>query len=82
MLLKRIPDATRVLNGPQDWDESRGPVQGLPIRDVLDDAGGNWMASSWEPTPDELASLLDGGSVVLMVAGTGHPVVSLQVIKF
>jgi len=79
MLVARIPNATRVLGAPSDWDKSKqGACCGLPIQD-MDTSAGPGMMSLWEPTPDELARLNAGAKVSLIVLGTAHPPVSLSV---
>ena len=79
MLVGRIPNATRVLGAPSDWDKAQqGPCCGLPIQDI-DTSAGPGMVSVWEPTPDELARLNAGAKVSLVVLGHVHPPVSLSV---
>lgn len=39
------------------------------------------IASFWRPTPEELATLNRGGSVVLYVFGTAHPPVALTAVE-
>lgn len=79
MLVGRIPNATRVLGAPGDWDKSsQGPCAGLPIQDI-DTSAGPGMMSVWEPTPEELARLNAGAKVSLVVLGRVHPPVSLSV---
>jgi hypothetical protein len=74
MIPGRIPGATRFLGAPADWDESRdGICSTLPILDVPGLGGTNLMYSAWQPTPEELAALNAGSSVLLRVIGTGHP---------
>jgi len=79
MLVGRIPNATRVLGAPPDWDKAtKGPCCGLPVQDI-ETAAGPAMMSAWQPTPDELARLIAGASVTLLVLGRIHPPVSLAV---
>lgn len=44
----------------------------LAIRDELMD-GHPVMVSLWEPSPAELKTLMEGGSVRLTILGTAHP---------
>lgn len=77
MISKRIPGATRYLGAPSGWDPERdGPCGHLAIRDDP----GPYMVSRWEPTPDELRLLNQGGSVELTVVGGVHPPVALIVV--
>lgn len=79
MMILRIQGATRVFGAPVDWDEAKqGPCGALAIRDELID-GVRFMASAWELSPDEIAALQAGAPLILRIAGTNHPVVSLCV---
>ncbi|MDR8400075.1 hypothetical protein NE850_27580 [Paraburkholderia sp. USG1] len=78
MLIKRIEGATRNLGAPPNWDGDISKCNVLPIRDVLTEQG-QFMVSSWEPTPAELAAINAGEPIKLWIAGTGHPVVALSV---
>lgn len=70
MIPRRIPGTTHVLGAPAGWDEQRDGTCGtLPIR-LVD----GMCLSAWEPTPDELAILNAGGSVILQVVGGQPPV--------
>lgn len=80
MLVGRIPNATRVLGAPPDWDEERhGWCGGLAIKDQPGEGGVNHMISAWEPTPEEMARLAKGAPVLLWVVGTVHPPVMVTV---
>lgn len=80
MLIKRIEGATRNLGAPSGWDpDIHGMCSVLPIADIPDPTTGNWMVSAWEPTPEEIARIVAGGSIHLWVQGTLHPVVSMTV---
>jgi hypothetical protein len=80
MIPGRIAGATRVLGAPKDWNEERdGPCAGLPILDLPAALGGNFMFSAWLPTPDELAAIAAGASIIVGIAGFSHPVISLGV---
>ena len=72
MLPLRITGFTRVL--AEDQDEFKT----LAIRDVVDpDTGQNCMVSAWEPTPEDLRILNEGGRVLLGIMGTVFPPVFL-----
>lgn len=77
MIPGRILNATRVLGAPVDWDAERdGPCCGLPVR--LELAGGlPTMVSAWQPTPAEIAAIVQGSPVYLRVVGGSHPPVML-----
>ena len=77
MLIARIPNATRVLGKSQGY-------LGLPIRDevrstTVDGPQTPVMVTAWEPTPDELVRLNAGACVHLVLLGTQHPPVILEV---
>ena len=75
MIPKRIKGATHNLGKPMDWDETKhGNCVHLWVRVTP----GAVFESAWEPTPDELATLNNGGSIVLRVIG-GQPPVALLV---
>ena len=70
MIPKRISGATHNLGPPKGWDAERdGKCGHLTVR-----VEGNLYSSAWEPTPDELVTLLNGGSIVLSVVGDQPPV--------
>lgn len=75
MIPRRIKDATNRLGPPKGWDQERdGKCVDLWIR--VTEHGD--CQSAWGPTPEELAILSAGGSVVLSVVG-GQPPVNLSV---
>jgi hypothetical protein len=75
MIPKVIQGATHVLGAPVGWDaESRGPVGRLHVRKMP-----GCVVSAWEPTPEELRQLNNGGVVLLGVAGDAMPPVMLSV---
>jgi hypothetical protein len=75
MIPHRIAGATHYLSAPEGWDaESQGPLW----PPACARAAGKVCESAWEPTPDELAALHAGGSVILSVVG-GQPPVMLSV---
>lgn len=78
MLIGHIQNATRVLGAPKNWDQEKLPCNALPILDVQGAAGPE-MISAWEPTPDELAKLVAGAPIYLVVCGVAHPPVALCV---
>lgn len=74
MIAKRITSATHYLGAPKGWEpEKDGDCHHLAVR-----IEGNVFLSAWEPTPDELAALNAGGSVILSIVG-GQPPVMLSV---
>ena len=77
MLITRILGTTRVLGKSQGY-------LGLPVRDelrstVADGPQTPVMVTAWEPTPDELARLNRGAPVYLVIVGTAHPPVVMEV---
>lgn len=75
MIPKRISGATLYMGAPKGWQpEKDGNCVHLAVRVVE----GNIFQSAWEPTPEELAMLNAGGSMVLSVVG-GQPPVMLSV---
>jgi hypothetical protein len=78
MIVRRIEGATRVFGAPADWKDDGISCVGLPVKEVETEQG-VFQVSAWEPTPDELKLLQEGGSVLLWVRGSGHPVVALSV---
>lgn len=70
------PSTTRRFGPPPDWvAERHGECATLCIADILDDGQQPFMESLWRPEPAELAALNAGGSVLLGIRGTTHPVV-------
>jgi hypothetical protein len=71
---KRIAGATRLYGAPRGWNpETDGDCGGLWVRETQP---GRFIESesAWEPTPEELAILNAGGSVILRVVGAQPPV--------
>jgi hypothetical protein len=74
LISKHFPGAKRY-GKPKDWDNEKGSCVGLSV--IEEDINGLHVCQSiWEPTPDELEILKNGGHVVLSVIG-GQPPVSL-----
>lgn len=61
-----------ILKGPSDMPEC-GDLHA--VAEVYDER--LWLTSVWKPTPEELAALNDGGSVVLSICAPRHPVVAV-----
>jgi hypothetical protein len=77
MLIARIPHATRVLGKSQGY-------LGLPVRDELrnttvDGPQTPCMVTAWEPTPDQIERINAGEKIHLVILGTVHPPVMLEV---
>jgi hypothetical protein len=71
-----IPDHTRKMTPPKDWDQSKGAIGTLYVRDELD-AGIQRMRSAWEPEGNEAGWLIAGGHLHVSIAGHTHPVIAL-----
>ena len=70
MIAKRIQNATHNLGAPKDWNEEKnGRCNQLWIR-----VENGRSLSAWEPTPEELKILNEGGSVILHIVGWQVPV--------
>ncbi len=78
MEILKPKEATRFLNAPNDWDQTMGECDVLPIIDLTTD-NGPVMVSQWKPTPKELEMLNSNGHIELWIFGRAHPVVSLSV---
>ena len=76
MIPRRIKGFTHVLGAPKNWNAARdGKCVGLAIRaSRVRQKGPVECQSAWEPTPEELALLNAGGSVILTVVGRQPPV--------
>ena len=74
-----IENFSVTLGAPEGWTpDTTGDCRPLAIRvgmqgDLVK------MESAWEPTPQELALIAEGGRVVLRVLGVSHPPVWLHV---
>lgn len=78
MLIKRILGASKFWGAPAGWDEKNKevPIGTLPTKLSMTEAGPMWE-SAWEPTPEELVILNNGGTIHLFVSSFQHPVVAL-----
>lgn len=75
-----IQGHTRRIGAPANWDhEKNGICHTIEVIDQADEQGINWMQTAWMPTPEEMKQLNDGFPIILSIAGTRHPVVSLQI---
>jgi hypothetical protein len=78
MKIGRIADSTRVLAVGQG-------DRALPVRDGWDidptgiEPNQPTMRSAWLPSPFELEQLNAGGAIVLVVVGSDHPSVRIEV---
>lgn len=74
MIPRRIQGTTHYLGAPKGWTpEISGHCGHLAVRQ-----DGPAFESVWEPTPDEIEAIIQGGSVILRVFG-GQPPVALYV---
>ena len=73
MIISMIEGVTRILGKAQGY-------LGLPIRDQTL-GGAKAMVSAWEPTPEELQRLNHGAKVEVIILGTGHPPIRVEVGK-
>jgi hypothetical protein len=71
MMVQMIRGCTRILGKAQGY-------LGLPIRDEIVDEI-NMMSSIWEPTPAELVKLVAGAPVKIIVMGSAHPPIKVEV---
>lgn len=70
MIPRRILGATTAFRAPEGWDDGEhGKCATLHAR-----VDGGVISTAWEPTPDELALLVAGGSVILSIFGLQPPV--------
>lgn len=75
MMIKHIDGATRVIGKSQGY-------LGLPLRDEQINCAVNGnatpaMVTAWEPTPDEIRAIINGGTIYLRVLGSQHPPVMI-----
>lgn len=74
MIVARVEGTTRTLGKSQGY-------LGLPIKDAILNVGGvefPVMISAWEPTPEDLRILNEGGKIYLAVFGKSHPPVLMS----
>jgi hypothetical protein len=71
MQIGRITGTTRVLGKAQGY-------MGLPVRDELV-SGQPAMRTAWLPTPKELEALNAGAPVHVIILGSAHPPILLEV---
>lgn len=75
MIIRRIKNSTHTFSSPKNWNEEQfGKCLSLSIRRTED----GFYESAWEPNPEELRILNNGGSIILSVFG-GQPPVMLSV---
>lgn len=81
MLIKVIEGFQRIWGAPSNWTpETQGHCGGLPAK-ITETAAGYMWESAWEPTPEELKLLNEGGTIHLFVGANIHPVVAMSVEK-
>lgn len=72
------PSNNHVLGAPVGWDQKELPCGALPVTCV--EVGGKLaMVSYWKPDAADLAALAKGAMVALVVYGSAHPPVALEV---
>lgn len=78
-----FPERTHILNKPDNMTDeecnSGFPCQ-LEIAPMTAGSVNKWT-SVWEPTEEELMSIIQGGKVKLEIYAPGHPPVSVSVIN-
>lgn len=80
MLIKLIEGFQKVWGAPVNWTpETMGQCGGLPAKITNTNVGPMWE-SAWEPTPEELKLLNEGGSIHLFISAHPHPVVAMSVV--
>ena len=72
------PLADRVIGAPTNWDEAlHGPCDALHVMVAKID-NMRMLCSFWKPTPEELAELNAGGSVMVGLCTLEHPVITVR----
>ncbi len=72
------PTNNAVLGAPANWEHAALPVDALPV--TRGDIGGkDVVVSFWRPTPEEIAAIVAGRAVALVVVGESMPPVALTV---
>ncbi len=74
MRVATIKGANHNPGAPRGWTEANGACGTLPIIYRKDAHDNDECVSAWQPTPDELRMLNDGGYVILSVIGWQVPV--------
>ncbi len=75
MLIKHITGATRTIGKRQG---SRAlPLRDEPINCTVNGPNTPSMVTAWEPTPEEIKHISNGGTIYLRLLGTAHPPVML-----
>lgn len=67
-----------VLGAPPDWDQGSLPCSAIPVTKATLE-GSPVIISFWQPTPEEVQQLANGGLIALWVIGDTMPPVSLNV---
>lgn len=80
MDIRHIPGFTRVLGRSQGY-------LGLPVRDEIEEVTLKdethrvpAMHTLWKPTAEELAVLVAGGGIKLVILGNAHPPVRMEAV--
>jgi len=73
----------RTIGAPADWDQDLdGSCGAIFVADAVDELSGlNFMYSLYQPTAADLEALNRGGFLRLGIAGRGHPVFNMVVMK-
>lgn len=75
----KLPITNKVLGAPKDWDEAKhGPCDGLPVH-ISEQNGMPVIFSYWQPSPEEIALIINGMPIRLAVFGHAHPPVGMDV---
>ena len=75
MIGRRISGSNVRFGPPEGWNEAtQGSCADLFVKVTKQIGGEVYCESAWEPTPEELAALVAGGSVILRVVGNQPPV--------
>lgn len=81
MIAKMIEGVTRVLGKSQGYLSL--PIRDEAINEQKNKEGAyvweNAMVSAWEPSPDELVKLNEGGHIYIRILGTNHPPIGVGV---
>ena len=71
------PSNNRILQAPADWDHTKTPCDAIGVT-VFND-GIPKVASFWTPSLEQLRTLNNGGTVVLIIASNNMPPVIMGV---